>query len=290
MEPDTPEPRRFEARSEGRATSMTRRLFLGHCATALAAGAHPLLAAKPAVGPVPRGFTIQALGLITHVPLEEMEAFYGGRLGFRTRLEDGVLAVEGRSWSVRFEHAPGVAAHYHFAFNIPENQIVEAHDWCRPRVELIRPPEFLWDAGMPRDVVAFRHWNAHSVFFWDPAGSAVEFISRHTLRNHSARPFGVESAERISEIGLVVDDVPAAAAGLRANLGVETYVRASPGFEPLGNEDGLLLVMQAGQPMAFGRGRARAPYATQVRLAGTRRDGDLTVSGYPYSLIDVGRS
>lgn len=269
---------------------MTRRLFLGHCAAIAASSRHLFAASRSPLGAASRGITIRSLRLVTGVPLAQMETFYGGLLGFHTRIQEGALVVEGPAWSVTFEHALGVAAHYHFAFNIPENQVVEAHDWCRQRVELITPPAFLRDRRLPREVVSFRHWNAHSVFFWDPAGSAVEFIARHTLTNSRTRPFGVDSAERISEIGLVVEDVPSSAAELRTALDLDTYIRASRGFEPLGNESGLLLIMRAGEPMAFGRGRARQPYPTSVRMTGRSDGGELTLPGYPYSLLASGSS
>jgi catechol-2,3-dioxygenase len=48
-------------------------------------------------------------------------------------------------------------------------------------------PERNRAAGFPPEVVDYSHWNAHSIFFLDPAGTVVEYIARHDLKNADQR-------------------------------------------------------------------------------------------------------
>ena len=84
-------------------------------------------------------------------------------------------------------------------------------------------PERNRAAGYPPDVVDYSHWNAHSIFFLDPAGNVVEYIARHDLKNSDTSSFGWPDILYTSEIGLIVDDVEATAATLKTIATVEPY-------------------------------------------------------------------
>ncbi len=261
----------------------TRRLFVAHAAACVSVAAMPLpiRAADTEADP---GIRIRALRLKTSQPIDVMTKFYRDTIGFSVTSEaDDSVTLETGESTITFDYAADIDAFYHFAFNIPENQIRSAHEWQKQRSELITPPERLVDEGMPREVVAFRHWNAHSVFFWDPAGNAVEYIARHDLDNGRAGEFSIESVLGLSEIGLVAEDVPAVAKRVRDSLSVKTYVSASEAFEPIGDPHGLLLIMKAGATMAFGQGGKRGIYPTEVRLARSTPIR-LTLAPYPYEL------
>jgi catechol-2,3-dioxygenase len=53
---------------------------------------------------------------------------------------------------------------------------------------------------------------------------------------------------RISEIGLAVPDVPAAVAALQNTFGLPVFGTAAGEFTPLGDHDGLLIVVQQDRP------------------------------------------
>ncbi|MBT9587106.1 hypothetical protein IV102_27435 [bacterium] len=110
---------------------------------------------------------------------------------------------------------PGPSAPYHFAFNLPRNQMGQAHEWLSGRLPLPSDEE-------GQSVMSFPRWNAHSVYFTDPAGNILECIARHNLANHSRLPFGPSRWLEISEVGLVVEDVAASAAMLSSALSL-TY-------------------------------------------------------------------
>src|SRR5262249_20662346 len=128
--------------------------------------------------------------------------------------------------------------------NIPENKIVEALHWQMERSAIIPVPETLREAKFPPDVVNYSHWNAHSVFFFDPAQNVVEYIARHDLKN--ARPGAFEARDILyaSEIAFVVDDVTPAATQVAEAVGSRFYRGASDVFTPVGDEHGLLLIMK----------------------------------------------
>lgn len=87
---------------------------------------------------------------------------------------------------------------YHFAFNIPANQFLEAKAWIKRKVPL------LTEEG--DDEIHFILSDAHSCYFEDPAGNIVELIARHKINHSSNGEFSANSIINISEIGLVVED------------------------------------------------------------------------------------
>ena len=173
------------------AVTTTRRTFLAGSALAAASLALPAETAGDATADEPR---IVALELLTAAPLASMKAFYHGGLGLRVIDErDERLTIAGGATPITFVRAPArdrePAPFYHFAFNIPQNKICAARDWQRERSALLPIPPALRDPAYPDDVVNYSHWNAHSVFFFDPAGNVVEYIARHDVQNDADGDF-----------------------------------------------------------------------------------------------------
>ncbi len=179
--------------------------------------------------------------ILTHT-LEAQRAFYTQTLGLpdATTTPDTFTAQAGAT-RLTFAQAPanwkGV---YHFAFNIPENQLAEAKVWLRQRTPLISS-----HAG--EDEYNFESWNAHAMYFFDPAGNVVELIARHNLPNASPRPFGSHSLLNVSEISVTAAAVPDTARAIQATLGVEVYDGPSATFAALGDEHGLFIVVKEGR-------------------------------------------
>ncbi len=136
----------------------------------------------------------------------------------------------------------------------------------------------------------FRRWNAHSVFFWDPAGNVVEYIARHELADPPGvspdRSFSSRDILYASEIAFVVDDVPSAGSALETAFSLRRYRNASEVFHAAGDERGLLLVFARGREIGDrlrDRPAAAAVFRTRARIraAGPSRYG---VAGYPYEI------
>lgn len=138
----------------------------------------------------------------------------------------------------------------HFAFNIPENQFAAAKQWLQERTPLWRNT----DGG---DEFFFEAWNAHALYFNDPDGNILELIARHTLPSASDQPFSGQSILNISEIGVVTDDVRAQVAAIAARIGAAVYCGpGSESFTPVGDEEGLFIVVKRGRLWFGDRGKA----------------------------------
>jgi hypothetical protein len=146
-------------------------------------------------------------------------------------------------------------------------------------------PEANRAAGHPPEVVDYRHWNAHSIFFLDPAGNVVEYIARHDLKNGDNHPFGFTDILYASEIGLIVDDVAATATALKDLTTVSPYKGGDDRFMAMGDEYGLLLVMKRGRIVDFTGNQANGVrvYPTTVTVRGAK-PANHTLAGYPYTL------
>jgi hypothetical protein len=275
--------RQLLARASGSAAFFTAHGF--------AAGA-PATPLGPAEGEKP-GARIAGLELLSAAPLAAAKEFYHRSLGLRVE-EDKPDRLTVRAGDTRLTFAPAGPGDgkpfYHFAFNIPENKIVAARDWQRERTPLLPIPARLRDPRYPDEVVDYRHWNAHSVFFYDPGGNVVEYIARHDLGNAAKGPFGPGDILYASEIGLIVDDVPGVAAGLTRAVGPGQYKGGSDQFTALGDEHGLLLVMKRGRVLNFdpaSDAKAARVFRTKLRVRGGKR-ADYRVPEFPYEIAVEG--
>jgi hypothetical protein len=87
-----------------------------------------------------------------------------------------------------------------------------------------------------------------SYYFPDPAGNILECIVRVDLPAKAGEDFGPENILHISEIGLVVDDVPSAVKQLKTRLGIEVYRdSAFEDFAQLGDINGVLVLAKRGR-------------------------------------------
>ena len=270
-----------------------RRHFLGSAAaTAAFFAMHDVatLGAQAAVAPPPQPGRprILSLELLSGAPFGAMKAFYGKTLDLRIMDErDDRFTVEAGETRITFVSGAATGAarppFYHFAFNIPENKILKALEWQKARTPLLAIPERNRAPGYPPEVVAYNHWNAHSVFFLDPAGNVVEYIARHDLKNGDSGAFGWTDILYASEIGLVVDDVAATAAKLTDVAAVAPYKGGDDRFAAMGDEYGLLLVMKRGRVVDFTSDPSHGVnvFRTAVTIRGAKTS-TYQFADYPY--------
>ncbi len=170
--------------------------------------------------------------------LDALEQFYGLTLGLPVRRDSGLSVQIG---STRLHWRLGSSSPYHLAFNMPENHFEQALAWLEPRVTLLPLAE-------GKVVAEFPSWRARSCYFYDPAGNLLECIVRSNLELQSRLPFGVSSWQCVSEVGLVVEDVLAAADSLQRTLGVPVFDgKDNPSFCALGDDRGLLILVKSGR-------------------------------------------
>ncbi|WIH05185.1 VOC family protein [Xanthomonas translucens pv. graminis] len=154
----------------------------------------------------------------------------------------------------------------HLAFNIAAARFDAACDWLSRRVRRLRDP--LGESRFALDAA----WQSQSVYFAGPDGAVLELIARKPLPVHAAAAGAFSAAEVlcISEIGLPSAQVPAVAAAAQHRLGVPPFAPVSDVFAPLGDHEGLLVVVDA-QRRWFPEQR-QLPLAQGVRavVAGVR--------------------
>ena len=108
--------------------------------------------------------------------LSDLDDFYNGMTGETT---------------LRFAAAEG-EPFYHFALLVPGDRFDAAHTWAERRFELLG------------GVFEFESWDAHAVYFLDPAGNIVELIAHRGLEeNGRSGEFGAAEILGFSELGLV---------------------------------------------------------------------------------------
>ena len=184
---------------------------------------------------MPRGPRIKRLRLKTHL-LGELRAFYSENFQFPVVAESAsAVAFAAGVTRLEFEKVSDSSQpYYHFAFNIPENKLEAARPWLSARVPILR------DARNGSEVIHFANWNAHSLFFYDPAGNLGELIARHTLPNGAGGGFDHRDILYASEIGLVPPEQERSFAEIRDQLQITPYLDSNT-F--LGDEYGLLIVI-----------------------------------------------
>lgn len=123
---------------------------------------------------------------------------------------------------------------YHFAVDIPRNQLDSATAWLSSRVALLERDG--------QQQIAFEDWNAAGIYFHDPSGSIVELIARYNLANDAEGDFSPNHLLRVSEIGWPVLDVTRPGADFQ----LPTW-RDYGKFRALGSETGLILLVPNGR-------------------------------------------
>ena len=200
--------------------------------------------------------------------------FYGETLGLPVRPEPAAVLVTVGRTELLFEQSDDVRGKpYHLAFNIPENRLGNGRDWLAARGVAV-----LHDR-----VYTFDSWNAHAVYFADPAGNILELIARHDL---PAPPpdglsFGARHLLSVSEVAFVTDDVPALAADIERVTGIGPYRPGDAQFTAVGDADGLFILAATGREWFPETGLPAEALPLTIRA----RTGDGTpfsVQGPPY--------
>jgi catechol 2,3-dioxygenase-like lactoylglutathione lyase family enzyme len=173
---------------------------------------------------------------------QENLSFYRDILQFDVH-SDGIgteFSIHTGSSIISFKKITGSPV-YHFAFNIPANKIEEACIWLQQRTEL------LWLEDSKSYIANFVNWNARSVYFFDPAGNIVEFISRFDLKDDEDEMFSPSQIRCVSEIGLVF---PRTSFDKKANellsaYSLQYFSKQPPldHFRAIGDEQGLFIVV-----------------------------------------------
>lgn len=174
--------------------------------------------------------------LILYSPgLAEMKSFYKNDLNCRISFEEKErFAVQLGATQVIFESDKN-AQPYHFAINIPSNQIEHATEWLRNRCQILPGPD--------GDIVDFSSWKAKSVYFYDCDYNIVELIARERLETNTEPPFNSSYFLSISEIGMPVENIEKTSRSLNAISEFPLFSGSFDTFCAIGNDEGLFIVI-----------------------------------------------
>lgn len=128
---------------------------------------------------------------------------------------------------------------YHLAFNIPENKLEQAIQWCKNKIDLI----VIEDQNV---ITNFENWHANAVYFYDNNGNLLEFIARHDLENSKTESFSSKSILNISEIGIVNENPLELGNQLIEKYGLEFFSKNANSelFAAIGDDEGLLIMVK----------------------------------------------
>lgn len=172
--------------------------------------------------------------------IQKTKGFYQNLFGlFVLENDSKSITFQAGTSILKFIEDPNFNSIYHFAFNIPENQLEEAIQWCKDKVELI----VLEDNSV---VTNFENWNAHSIYFFDYNGNLLEFIARHDLNNEQVGEFSSTSILNISEIGIVTENPLQLGNQLIEEHGLHFFSQNTntDKFSAIGDHEGLLILVQ----------------------------------------------
>lgn len=222
---------------------------------------------------------------VLHILARDLEAqrrFYVDTLGFAlessTPIEFTIVTGASRLRFIDQTSARSAFGPYHFAFNIPFDQVEAAKTWAAARAPLIA--DRVGQTDFPSELFASRQ-----IYFFDSDGNIVEFIGRQRQPAAVSAEFTArDSVHGISEIGVAVPHVPDAVRGYLNEFG-ESRFGPNPGsdFAAVGDDDGMLIVVREGRTWFPDTGIPARPLWLEVELArGAQR---WRLSGPPYLAV-----
>lgn len=216
---------------------------------------------------------IKELHLLTN-NLKDTVRFYTQVLGATVKEEkEEELSLLLGETLISFQNSPEENPVYHLAFDIPKNKLEEAYHWLKQRTTVL-------PVTQETEFSDFQLWNAKSFYFYDNNENLLELICRYDLDNEADRIFDASSILYVSEIGLVSDDVPFLAETLINKYGLEVYSKqpAQDNFTALGDEEGLLIIVNTDRNWFPTEKKARSFRTKIVFNTGTDEDQEIQIS------------
>jgi catechol 2,3-dioxygenase-like lactoylglutathione lyase family enzyme len=175
--------------------------------------------------------------------IEATSVFYQEVLGLKMiAINETSVSFQAGSTTLRFVLSKIKNPIYHFAFDIPNDNLLEAFQYLEKNTAILEviPPDKIAD---------FYNWNAKSFYFYDNNGNILEFITRYNLKNSTGEPFDGSSIISVSEIGFVAKSVSKLCDELVANYDLPVF-SMQPKLEKfivLGTETGLFILAEEGK-------------------------------------------
>ena len=175
--------------------------------------------------------------------LMEQKHFYAGLLQLPL-VDETAESFTCQIGSSRLRFVSGFSVSpFHFAINIPSNQIEAARQWLHPEIAIL--------PDGPNEIVFFESWNAHAIYFRDADGNIVELIARHKFGLDSDSEFGSNSFLHISEVGMPSASIEDLFLALNAKLYLPLYSGNYKRFCAAGTERGLFILVDQAKKQWF---------------------------------------
>lgn len=188
--------------------------------------------------------------------ISEMRTFYSDTLELPL-VRDDSLDVRAGSTVLSFES--GESGTYHFAFRV-DAPIESVASWLEQRISL--------HDYRGEKVIHFEFIDADVVYFDDPAGNVLEFVS---YADHASHPFTPERIVNVTEVGLPVPNVRRTVDQLESSLGITMWgeLGAPEGITRVGNANGRFIVAPTGRPwFPTGRESTVGPITVEADVDG----------------------
>jgi len=183
-----------------------------------------------------------------YVSLFELNLVKESASSFTVKMGDSLLSL------IKSDDNP----YYHFAINIPSNQIEGALQWLKQRVEIL-PFE-------NEEIVDFVNWNAKSIYFYDASKNIVELIARKKLNINHNEEFSAKRFLHISEIGYPTNDVKKTYHLLNTNYNLDKYDCDEKRFCAIGDEYGLFIVVNYNLKKWLPTGDEALPFPFEIHF------------------------
>jgi catechol 2,3-dioxygenase-like lactoylglutathione lyase family enzyme len=208
--------------------------------------------------------------------LDDTVRFYE-RLGCAVLADDDSVRVTVGASQLVFRELDGMTGAHHLAFTIPTGTFADAKRRVAEVATVLGADgvdEFEGPAG----------WDSRSVYFEGPDRQLLELIERRELPDGDAAPTAGQGAPAtgqaaplaplfvsVSEVGIAVPDVPGAVETLSQH-GLDPYADPpGPDFAPVGDVDGLLILVSPGRQWfpTLDRAPSSAPVVVDLGLGTT---------------------
>ena len=160
-------------------------------------------------------------------------SFYEQTLDLPVERQEDLVQVSVGSSTLTLRQGGAGSGSHHVALTVPASQFDQSKRRLSSRVPLLQrdgADEFTLPAP----------WRSRSIYVGGPDAALIELIARHDL---PATPDDPAGPLCVSEVGVAVDDVDAAARDLHETFGLDRFDVGGPGFAPVGGHHGLLIVV-----------------------------------------------
>lgn len=177
---------------------------------------------------------IKKLTLYTDQLEAELE-FYSQKIGFKILKSDQNSFTIKIGWSELTFKNSQKKQQYHYCFLIPRNQLNQALEWMKERVDIL-------NIDTNKKIQHFENWNADSFYFYDASGNIAEFIVRYDLNNDAPGDFDHNMILSVNEIGMPTKNIKDFSEQLKRKMNIKIWKGNLTRFGTFGDQEGLLLL------------------------------------------------